>query len=166
MFYPYSCLLPIYDPRKGYGSASFPLTNGWRIVKTGSPVCVHLQVEVPVTVNVRVDSGEACNMTGTTINIPVMVDISVEIVVEGKPIGKGSDELVFGKCDRLLGKASLWQQCGGVKYTNGEAKPILKPCDDGMCIRKNRWFAQCIPKSSRKVFKLSQGWSGQVVKCR
>jgi hypothetical protein len=134
--------------------------------EAGYPVCLQMQVDVPVTVNVMVDAGEACNMTGTTINVPVQVDVSVEIVIEGRPIGKGSDKLVFGKCDRNASKAWLWQQCGGVTYMQGAATNVLKACEDGMCIRKNPWFAQCIPRSSRKLFKLSQGWSGEVVRCR
>lgn len=120
-----------------------------------------------MTVNVNVDGGP-CDAKGADVEVPVDVDVSVDILIDGKPIGTGKGGVVFDKCRE--GAVERWGQCGGIVYSRrgrGHGKPrhFASACAEGVCVRKNRWFAMCVPHERRRVFT-EQGWDGKVLVCR
>ena len=121
------------------------------------------QVEVPVTVQVNVDGGP-CDTEGADVAVPVDVDVSVDILVDGQRIGTGNGGVVFVRCRE--GAVARWGQCGGIVYSRrGAPKRFAAACAEGACVRKNRWFAMCVPDDTQRVFK-GQGWDGKVLVCR
>lgn len=133
----------------------------------GATRCVRTQVQVPITVNVTVDAGEDCRLDGATVNIPIDVKVAAELVVEGQHVGFGTENVLFGRCD--IEHTPVWTQCAGIDFPSGSnAGPrfFQKHCSTGVCVQKNHFFAQCLPKEHRKVYKFEQDWTGKILECR
>jgi hypothetical protein len=99
------------------------------------------------------------------VTVPVDVDIDVELLVAGKPIGKGQASMLFEECVDPPGH--IWDQCGGLEYDSKSKSrtTFTSGCEEGICVEKNKWFAMCMPEERRELFK-KRGWSGKVLECR
>ena len=125
-----------------------------------------MQVQVPIVVDVTVDAGDGCSLDDAILTIPIDVKIGADLVVEGLPVGHGTESAVFRKCEDE--DAQLWKQCAGINFPSGHASAprfFQRHCVEGICVEKNQFFAQCLPREHRKVFKWQQGWSGKWLEC-
>jgi hypothetical protein len=127
-----------------------------------------VQAEVPVTIQVNTQqsgSDVGNGSRGSNVVVPIDVDIGVELVVAGKPVGQGKASMMFDKCKESV--AHLWTQCGGISYDGKDGTPqkFTSACEEGICVQKSEWFAMCIPEDQKQLFK-KQGWSSKVLRCR
>ena len=126
-----------------------------------------VQFDVPVTVNVQVTGadGEDCMLNTTAIHVPVTVDVAIGVTVAGRPVGQGTGGTHYAPCKEH--PAPLWKACMGVQDVfdgQGGRESYQKGCAEGICIRKNQWFAQCIPED-RALSYAERGWDAAVLKC-
>lgn len=121
-----------------------------------------MQAEIPVSIQVNSQQGGGA---GSMVTVPVDVDIDVELLVAGKPIGKGQASMLFEECVDPPGH--IWDQCGGLEYDSKSKSrtTFTSGCEEGICVEKNKWFAMCMPEERRELFK-KRGWSGKVLECR
>jgi hypothetical protein len=131
---------------------------------TLASVCV--QVEVPVNVQVVVDPGSQCDVDIATVNAPVTVIVSLQLLVNGKVLGSGESDLDYATCKGTPQKK--WKRCAGQHIKkDGTATSFRKGCQEGLqCVKRDDTHATCMPPLSRNLYIKSQGWNGSILKCR
>ena len=126
-----------------------------------------MQFDVPVTVNVQVISadGQDCLLNTTEVHVPVTVDVAVAVTVAGRPLGTGTGGTHYAHC--VDEPADLWKACMGVEDIldgQGGRTTYQKRCAKGVCMRKNQWFAKCVPET-RMLEHAERGWDAAILQC-
>jgi hypothetical protein len=125
-----------------------------------------MQVAVPVNVQVVVDPGSECDIDIATVNAPVSVNVQVQLLVNGKPLGSGESDLNYAKCSGTPQKK--WKRCAGERIkADGSIVKFRSGCEEGLqCVKRDDVQATCMPALSRNLYIKNQGWNGEILKCR